>query len=231
MRAPFHDTLTLPPGRAALVMVDLQEEQKSDPDYWVHGIDAVLTKAADLLGAARANGWPVAHAKYVRDFAAVPPRPFEAVTPDGAPTFSVATSEGTRICAEVAPAGGEAVFAKNDASAFDGTALQNWLAERQIEWVLICGVWTDACVAATVRDAIALGFRALLIKDACGSGTAAMHRTAILNLANRLYGGGVCDTARGVALLSGQAANVWRTIDPVPMRYTDETAQPLYERL
>ena len=47
-----------------------------------------------------------------------------------------------------------------------------------------------------MKDAVASGFRVLLVKDACGSGSAAMHQTGILNLANRLYGGAVTDTVR-----------------------------------
>lgn len=229
MRAAFHDNLTLPPGRAALLLIDLQEEQRSDPDYAAEGIETVLTNAARLLDAARGAGWPVAHARYLRDFDSVPPRPFEPVTPEGAPTFSA--SAATALCAEVAPQEGEAVFVKNDASAFDGTNLGGWLRERRIEWLMICGVWTEACVAATVRDAIAGGFRALLVKDACASGSVLMHQTGVLNLANRLYGGGVCDTARGEALLAGQAARVWRVADPVPFRFTDATVQDCFDQL
>jgi maleamate amidohydrolase len=37
-----------------------------------------------------------------------------------------------------------------------------------------------------VKEAIDLGSRVLLVKDACGSGSMAMHQTGILNLANRL---------------------------------------------
>ena len=70
--------------------------------------------------------------------------------------------------------------------------------------MVIAGVWTEACVAATVRDAIAPGIHVLLVKDACGSGTVAMHKMAILNLANRLYGGAVADTERACDLMAGE---------------------------
>ena len=109
----------------------------------------------------------------------------------------------------MAPTADEVVFTKNDASAFLGTGLNQWLTDYNTKWLVICGVWTEACIAATVRDAIARGYRALLVKDACGSGSKAMHETAVLNLANRLYGGGICDTDRAVSMLNGRKAEVW----------------------
>lgn len=169
MRDAYHDDLTLPLQRTALLVVDVQEEQRSDPDYAVTDADRVIGNCARLLGAARASGVVVAHARYVRDFEAVPPRPFEPLGDGGVPTFSDADSPMVAFCAEVAPVEGEAEFVKNDASGFDGTGLAAWLEERGTEWLVICGVWTEACVAATVRDAIAAGYRVLLVKDACVS--------------------------------------------------------------
>jgi nicotinamidase-related amidase len=92
-------------------------------------------------------------------------------------------------------------------------------------------VWTEACVYETVKDAQALGFRVLVVKDACASGTRTMHEIAVLNLANRLYGGGVAMTEAAVRLLSGEAAEVWLATEAVPLRYTAETAAALYADL
>lgn len=131
----------------------------------------------------------------------------------------------------MAPLGGEAVIVKNDASCFAHTDLLDRLRAAGTEWLVVAGAWTEACVAATVRDAIAAGLRVLLVKDACASGTAMMHRTAILNLANRLLGGGVADTDNAVALLAGGTATVWRHQNMVPFRYTADTVDSLYEDL
>jgi nicotinamidase-related amidase len=231
MRGPFHDNICLPDGRAALLLVDIQDEQRSDPAYNSSDIEQVVTHSAKLLGLARENDWSVAHAQYVRDFSVKPQRPFEAMTSDGGATFSDVNSDQVGLCREVAPQAGEPVFTKNDASAFDGTKLHEWLQQNRIEWLIVCGVWTDACIAATVRNGTANGYRVLLVKDACGSGTTFMHQTAILNLANRLYGGGICDTARAAALLAGQSASVWRMIDPVPHRFTQDDVASLYDAL
>src|SRR5215510_10095161 len=80
--------LTLDPGRTALVLVDLQEEQRDDPLYAVEGFEAILGNARRILEAARRRDLLVVHSAYRRDFDAVPPRPLEHVAPDGRPAFS-----------------------------------------------------------------------------------------------------------------------------------------------
>ncbi len=216
---------------AALLLVDLQEEQRHHPLYSVTGMDRVLGNCAQLIKAARANRQPVIHAAYRRDFSSHPPRPFEPTTPDGGPAFSDAADPMTAICAEVAPLPGETIIHKNDASAFCEGTLKPLLARHGIGWLVIAGVWTEACVAASVRDAIAHGFRVLLVKDACGSGTEAMHQTAVLNLANRLYGGAVTDTAGAMALMAGDPVEVWIAERPVPILFDFSNAATFYAEL
>ena len=231
MRLPVQKKLNLSNRKSALLLVDLQEEQRSDLDYYAHSFGQVLANASQLLDAARSNAFHVAHAAYVRDFEVDPPRPFEATRPDGSPTFSDAAGDLIAICAEVAPTREEQVFVKNNASAFRGTDLDHWLKEIEAQWLIVCGVWTEACIAATVRDAIASGYQVLLVKDACGSGSKAMHETAVLNLANRLFGGGICDTARAAAMLNGLPAQVWQMVDPVPIRFEHDTITEFYDQL
>ncbi|WP_119389357.1 isochorismatase family protein [Taklimakanibacter lacteus] len=224
-------TLSLKGRTVALLLVDLQEEQRHDPQYKAFGMDRILGNAARLLEAARATGRVVVHAAYIRDFSKRPPRPFEPTSSDGRPTFSDAKSPMTAICHEVAPRHGEPVIVKNDASAFCEGDLAPLLREKGIEWLIVSGVWTEACIAATIRDAMAQGFRVLLVKDACGSGTEAMHRTATLNLANRLYGGAVADTERALALLQDDEAQAWVAERPVPILFNFTDAAELYDGL
>jgi maleamate amidohydrolase len=96
---------------------------------------------------------------------------------------------------------------------------------------VIAGVWTEATVAATVRDAVAAGLRVLIVKDACASGSELMHRTATLNLGNRLHGGGILDAIRAADLLSGREARVWMLEEVSPFQYIPETVAPLYNAL
>jgi nicotinamidase-related amidase len=52
--------LTLDPQRTALVIVDLQEEQRTHPLYAVEGFDAVLDNARMILEIGRKRGILVA---------------------------------------------------------------------------------------------------------------------------------------------------------------------------
>jgi maleamate amidohydrolase len=216
---------------AALLLVDLQEEHRLDRRYLVEGYGTVLANAGCLLEAARTAGVAVIHGIYIRDFARQPRRPFEPVTAAGTPTFSDGAGALTEICREVAPRDGEAVIVKNDASCFAEAGMGQLLTRLGTEWLIVCGVWTEACVAATVRDATAAGHRVLLVKDACGSGTAAMHQTAIINLANRLYGGAVADTERACAILAGATREAWRPEVPAPLRFGHGDVAEVYGSL
>jgi maleamate amidohydrolase len=179
----MRNLLTLDLKRTALLLVDFQEEQGQAPDVAGEDFEHVMANARKLLLTARSNQIRVFHAAYRRDFDACPPRPFEPLSVDGTPAFSDKTSPLTAICNEVEPANDETVIFKNDASAFSEGSLQSTLAAAEIAWVIVAGVWTEACVAASVRDATIGGFRVLPVKDACGSGTETMHQTATLNIA------------------------------------------------
>jgi len=224
-------TLSLDPRRTAVILVDLQEEQRHDPRYPVAGFDCVLANARKILQAARNRNLLVLHSAYRRDFDAVPPRPLEPVSADGRPAFSDKDSPLTAVCAEIAPLIDEPLLHKNDASAFCEGELEPLLRSRGAEWLIVCGVWTEACVAATVRDAITRGIRVLLVKDACGSGTKAMHQVGVLNLANRLAGGAVADTDAAMRLIAGEAVEVWIAERPVPILFGYDDAEKFYQAL
>ena len=216
-------------GTVAAVFIDLQEEHRKDKRYLVEGFGDILANVQRLQKAARTNDVPLHHWAYIVDLAVA--RPFHPVDGSGKSAFSDKDDPLTAICHEVAPRDGEALLAKQEASAFGRNDFADNLKAAGIEWLVIVGVWTEACVDATVKDAVAHGFRVLLVKDACGSGSAAMHQTGILNLANRLYGGAVADTAAACRLLAGETVSVWQVEGSVPLRFTFENAARLYAEL
>ena len=214
--------------RSALLCIDLQEEHRQDQRLLAVGFDGVIGNVKRLQDATRRNGVPVYHFAYVVDAAAS--LPHHPKLPDGRSAFSDKDDPLTAICPEVAPREGEKLVIKSEASAF-GTGLGDELKDAGVEWLFVCGVWTEACVDATVKAAQKLGFRVVLVKDACGSGSVAMHRTGILNLANRIYGGAVVDTDGACRLVSGETISAWQPDRPVPIRYGFEDAGAIYEGL
>lgn len=226
MRKP----LRIEHAKVAGLFIDLQEEHRHDERYLVEGYDTVLRNAARLQAAARRNGIPVFHCTYIVDLADHA-RPFHPAGPDGRSAFSDKDDPLTAICPEVAPRASERLLVKNEASAFGKSPLIAELRERGVEWLVVAGVWTEACVDATVKDAINLGLHVLLVKDACGSGGLAMHQTGILNLANRLYGGAVVDTQAACALMDGDTVEAWQIEGSVPLRFTFENAAEIYGQL
>lgn len=226
--ASMKTPLTVARDRAALLCIDLQEEHRQDRRLLAVGFDGVVANVGRLQDAARENGIPVYHFAYIVDAAAS--LPHHPKLPDGRSAFSDKDDPLTAICPEVAPLDGERLVIKSEANAF-GTGLGDELKAAGAEWLFVCGVWTEACVDATVKAALKLGFRVVLVKDACGSGSAAMHQTGILNLANRLYGGAVTDTEGACRLMVGEAVTAWQPDRPVPIRYDFEDAGALYAEL
>ncbi|RWM77899.1 MAG: isochorismatase family protein [Mesorhizobium sp.] len=217
-------------GTVAAVFVDLQEEHRQDKRYLVEGFADILANVQRLQAAARANDVLLYHSAYVVDLTREARR-FHPVDANGRSAFSDKDDPLTAICPEVAPVAGEMMLVKTEASAFGAGPAAGRLKAEGIEWLVVAGVWTEACIDATVRDAVSSGFRVLLVKDACGSGTTAMHQTAILNLANRLYGGAVTTTDGACRLMAGETVDAWQVVGSVPLRFTYENAARLYDEL
>lgn len=224
MRRP----LSIDPLRAGALFIDLQEEHRRDSRYLVENFAGVLDNVRRLQACARAAAIPPLHAAYIVE---KPNRPFHPTMADGTSAFSDAASPHTAICSEVAPAQGEHLMIKSDASVFANGRLAPMLRDRGIEWLYVAGVWSEACVFASVKDAVEQGFRVLLVKDACGSGTAMMHETAVLNMANRLYGGAVSDTDGACRLMRGETIEAWQVQGAVPIRFTYANAAQIYRDL
>ncbi|MDR7085110.1 nicotinamidase-related amidase [Arthrobacter ginsengisoli] len=76
--------------------------------------------------------------------------------------------DAVKIDDRIAPAPGELVITKKRASAFPGTNLQQFLTANRIDTVIITGVTAAGCVRHTVEDAIAEGFRPIVVREAVG---------------------------------------------------------------
>jgi nicotinamidase-related amidase len=78
------------------------------------------------------------------------------------------------------------VIDKTRYSAFAGSGLLAELRKRKADGLIVTGAETDVCVLATVLDAVDLGHRVILVRDAICSSSDAGH-DALLEVYHRRY--------------------------------------------
>jgi nicotinamidase-related amidase len=78
-------------------------------------------------------------------------------------------SPGAEPLQMLAPSPDEAVVQKEKASAFAGTSLQAELEARGVQTVVVAGFTANECLDATARQAVELGFGAVVVGDASAS--------------------------------------------------------------
>ncbi len=91
-----------------------------------------------------------------------------------------------QILPQVAPLPHEIVLTKTTDSALTGTNLRLLLHNLRIRNVVICGIFTDQCVAGTVRSLADESFNVVVVDDACAAATDELHR-AELTIINNIY--------------------------------------------
>ena len=77
-------------------------------------------------------------------------------------------SDAVAIDERIAPEDGDQVIVKKRASAFHGTYLAGYLRANHVDTVIVTGVTMSACVRNSVEDAIAEGFRPIVVREAVG---------------------------------------------------------------
>jgi ureidoacrylate peracid hydrolase len=99
------------------------------------------------------------------------------------------------------------IICKHGSSAFEGTNLEKYLRDMNIEMILTTGFLTDFCVEATVRSACDRGYTAVAIGDACATENEKLHQKALKRI-ERLIGP-VCNTEEMLELLEKHPAMTW----------------------
>jgi len=89
---------------------------------------------------------------------------------------------GQAIVAEVAPAEGELVLAKEKPSAFFGTPLASHLVELGVDTLLVCGTTTSGCVRSTVVDAFSYNYRVTVVADATFDRSELVHDVNLFDI-------------------------------------------------
>ncbi len=76
---------------------------------------------------------------------------------------------GGKINDLVRPLPGEKIISKDEVNSFLHTDLQDYLQSKNIDTLVICGMQTHMCVEAATRAASDLGYKCILIGDACAT--------------------------------------------------------------
>ncbi len=131
----------------ALLLVDLQRGFLTGTTA-VPAADVVVSAAEVLLEAARLSGAPVIHLQN--------DGPPGAIDEPGHPGWQL----------HLQPQAAEPVIRKTGDDGFAGTSLGALLTARRVRHLVVCGIQSEMCVAATVRAALASGMAVLLPHDA-----------------------------------------------------------------
>jgi len=217
--------------RTALIAVDLQSECiESDGAWPIYNKAELLTNAQQVLTACRAASIPVIYTQHWLD-----PRGIDALLHEpivnGRPTHSVAGDVMAEIHPLLAPRELDIVVRKQRWSGFFATNLELILRRLGVNHLIMLGVWSEACFETTVWDAIWRDFRVTIVKDACGTATDLMHMTAILDLANWLYGGSIITSNELSKALEGAPHHAWCFEKPGTFAYSMENVRTLYDSI
>jgi len=139
----------------ALIIVDIQNDYFPGGKMELVGMEAASQKAQRVLELFRTKDIPIFHIQHISN------RP-------GA-TFFLPETGGAEIHKSVNPKSGEPVIQKHFPNCFMATSLQDQLSDLGVEEIIFCGAMSHMCIDTTVRAAFELGFRCILVSDACAT--------------------------------------------------------------
>jgi biuret amidohydrolase len=177
------------PNRTAVVAVHLQNDIVGADGAFAPFFRAeiertgVLDTIARLLDGARAAGAQIVYTRVAWEPGfgdLVPNSPLlGVVTQQGC---LVEGSHGAAIVEELTPRDGDRVVTHKRVGGFAGSSLDVLLRSTGIDTVVFVGVATNASVEGTARAASDLGFRTVVVADACSAGSPAAHDASIASL-------------------------------------------------
>ncbi len=169
--------------RPALLVVDFQVGF-ADPEVFGGGnVRVAIDATRPLLEGMRAIGAPVAFTRAVFDPAARDGGTFAAKVPG---LYRLEDDAAiSQIVPELAPAPGDLVIKKIGPSAFFGTALMSWLANRSVDTLIVTGATTSGCVRASVVDSCSYALRTIVAADCCGDRATGPHDANLFDMGQK----------------------------------------------
>jgi maleamate amidohydrolase len=181
-RQSFGSTLE-PKAPVGLLIIDFVNGF-ADPEVFGGGnIAQAIERTVPLLAHARERGWPVVHTRIVFADDDADENIFTLKVP-GLLTLKEHT-HNSAIVPQLTPREGELVVRKTVPSAFFGTSLAAWLAQRGVQTLVIAGAVTSGCVRSSVVDAMQYGFRPFVLSDCVGDRAIAPHDANLFDMAQK----------------------------------------------
>ena len=172
-----------PEGRVGLLIVDFVVGFADPAVFGGGNIAEAIKRTTSALAIARESGWPVAHSRIVYADDGSDDNVFSLKVP-GMATLTE-NNPNSAIVPELTPTKGELVVRKTVPSAFFGTQLTPWLAQRGIQTLLVAGAVTSGCVRASVVDAMSFGFRPIVLSDCVGDRALAPHDASLFDMSQK----------------------------------------------
>ena len=139
----------------ALLIIDIQKDYFPGGKFPLVNPLPAAQKAYMLLQCFREHGGHHVHIQHI------------SIKPDA--TFFIRGDSGSDIHDAVAHFEGEPIVYKHYPNSFRETNLLEILQGWGIERVIITGMMTHMCVDATARAAADLGFKVIIVEDACAT--------------------------------------------------------------
>lgn len=156
-------------GRPALVHIDLANAwTRPGHAFSCDGMETIIPAVQALNGAGRAKGIPIVYTTTAYADVEGPNSDMGLWVHKIPVEHLEAGTEAVAIDDRIAPQPGELVLVKKRASGFHGTSLASYLNAHGVDTVIVTGVTMAGCVRHTTEDAIAEGFRPIVVREAVG---------------------------------------------------------------
>ncbi len=181
------ERLDVDPGRAVLIVQDLQNDVMMEGGAWAetgapeHAKEQnVVENVKGLAEACRAAGIPVIHVHYIVEDGApglkVNAPLFEGVKETNA---LVRGSWGAAPADGLEPQEGDFVVEKMRMNAWEGTRLESLLKGFGRDTIIVTGAWTNMSVEHTARTGADKGYYMIVPEDGCSTMNADWHNASI----------------------------------------------------
>lgn len=155
--------------RPALLHIDLANAwTRPGHAFSCDGMDTIIPAVQALNEAGRAKGVPIVYTTTAYADVSGPNSDMGLWVHKIPVELLQLGTDDVEIDERIAPQPGELVIVKKRASGFHGTHLSSYLNAQGVDTVILTGVTMAGCVRHSTEDAIAEGFRPIVVREAVG---------------------------------------------------------------